>query len=183
MSPTALPLHAQELLRSWEEELQKLEFMVLLWGSGNSNKEASDKRRKVREYLEASLPPNSVFMSEDGVFQSTVEKFGLVGAEKVQAEMADVIIVLGTSLGPLTEVATYMEFLKEKGLLFVAKSLLESGGFAPETWHGLVLKEFTPDQLATCDQIRCWAREHVLARRFQKLEAQRREGRRSSRPA
>jgi hypothetical protein len=176
MDARALPLHAQRVLQSWEQDLQNLSFMVLIWGSGPSNGEAYQKRLAVRRHLEASLPVNSVFMSEDDIFQRDVEKFGLAGAEKVQAEMADVIIVLGTSPGPLTEVATYMDFLKVKGLLFVERALLESGSFATQTWYGLVIKEFTREQFATCEQIRTWAREHVLALRFQKLEASRRNG-------
>jgi hypothetical protein len=180
MNPDLLPTHAQEILQTWEQDLENLSFMVLIWGSGQSDEEAYLKRLEVRRHLEASLPPNSVFMSEDTILQEHIDKFGLVGAENVQAQMADAIIVLGTSLGPLIEVATYMEFLKIKGLLFVEKSLLESGGFAPQTWHGLVLKEFTPEQLATCEQIRSWAREHVLALRFQKLVALRRSMRSGS---
>jgi hypothetical protein len=175
MDPSALPPDAQAILLSWEQDLQKLSFMVLLWGSGTSNTQAHEKRLKLRSHLEASLPPNSVFMSEDAIFQPLVDKHGLVGAERIQAEMADVIIVLGTSLGPLCEVATYMNAFRAKGLLFVEKSLLESGGFAPQTWHCLVIKEYTPEQFATCQQIRPWAREHVLGIRFQKLEAARRQ--------
>src|SRR5438094_813754 len=119
MDVRSLPPHAQEVWRSYEEPLRSISFMVLVWGSGGSKPEAHEKRLMIRKHLETCLPANTVFMSEDPLFQPMVDEAGLVGAEKIQAEMADVIIVLGTSVGPLTEVATYKEAVRSKGLLFV----------------------------------------------------------------
>jgi hypothetical protein len=173
MNFSELPPHAEVFLRQLEEQIDRTPFTVLIWGSGTSKPDAYDKRLKIRKHLEPLLAKNSVFMSEDVVFKQLNDKIGVVGAEEAQAEMVDVIIVLGTSLGPLTEVATYKQWIRTKGLFFVEKSLLESGGFAPQTWHGLVIKEFTPDQLSDCEQIRAWAKEHVLGKRFQKYQASR----------
>lgn len=176
MDSGTLPPHARDILKLWEDSLQELSFMVLVWGSGIATPGAYEKRLKIRQHLESCSPPISVFMSEDSLFQPDAEnKWGLAGAERIQAEMADVIIVLGTSVGPLTEVATYREFIQDKGLLLVEKSVLEAGGFASQTWHGLPLRPFTTEQFTSCEQIRTWAKEHVLGKRFQKLERIRRQ--------
>jgi len=174
--PASLPPHARDILKVWEDSLQKLSFMVLLWGPGSSTPDAYEKRMKIRQHLEACSPAVSVVMSEDPEFQRDIEnKWGLIGAERIQAEMADVIIVLGTSVGPVTEVAMYKEFIRHKALLLVEKSLVDSGSFAAHTWHGLSIRVFTTEQLTTCEQIRTWVKEHVLGKRFQKLERIRRE--------
>ena len=57
---------------------------------------------KIARYALLLLPKDSGFMSEDAIFKNDIEKFGLVGAEKVQAEIVHAIIVLGTSIGPVS---------------------------------------------------------------------------------
>jgi len=157
-------------LKEFFDELEAVEFCILVWGSGKENEEHFNKRRTIYNHLAEKF--SCVIMSEDEAFQEDVETYGLEAAEAAQAKKADAIVVLDTSIGPHTEIAMFAGIMREdnKTIVFAAEEFTNSTGFAATPFKLLKVESYMPEEYEDCTQIRKAATEHCINLRWEKAK-------------
>jgi hypothetical protein len=166
-----LPEGLQKRIEKFKQELEKLDFYVLVWGSGKADPANYEKRLQIVEHLAQRLGPKRVFMSEDPCFQSLVNAYGLRGAEVLQAQGVDAIVVLDTSIGPHTEITAYEAILREKGIVFTKDAHKNSDGFAATSYAALKVEAYSDEQFRDCNYIRMQANNFVQAKLFERARS------------
>ena len=155
-------------LRLLSSNVEKIDFHVLLWGPGPSHPAGYEKRLRIRAHLSELLGPDRVLMSEDQDLQFLVDEHGLRTAEAIQLAAVDAVIVLDSSHGPHTEVATFESELRGKSKVFVPDDLASDRGFASEVLKTLNVFAYSEDEFASCHRIRQTAEDFVRGLRFLK---------------
>lgn len=166
MSQPDLPGPFLGRLKQLEEDLDKQEFYVLVWGSGESAKGDFEKRKKIRDDLAQCFGENNVFLSEDERFGPLVDKHGLAIAEAIQAEAIDAVVVLDTSIGPHSEILKYGDIIIGKAVVFVEHRYKKSESFANIAFDAVKVEGYTQEEYANCEKIRRVARNFISGLRF-----------------
>lgn len=164
----SLPDGLKDRLNEVINALNEQNFYVLVWGSGKKNTKNYKKRMQIKKHLEKVLGKNQVYLSEDKKFRDLVTAYGLGGAEELEVRGFDAIVVLDTSIGPHCEITKYEEILRGKGIVFVTKNLLKSGGFASVPYCTLKVEGYSDSEFEDCKRIRKEANSFVQGIRFAK---------------
>lgn len=122
---------------------------ILLFGPGMRSGQM-DKRTQIRDELQRRYPKLNIYFCED--FPELNERYGLSLSEGAQGEIADFIIVLNTTPGPLAEIYEFGTKFYDKTYVLVNRRHIEEGGF-PAKYIQYFSRhyEFTDEEYTRCD--------------------------------
>jgi len=103
-----------------------------------------------------------VLFSEDPALEEE-RKAGDFAAEFRQATIADAVVLIPETEGPLVEAALYQDELIGKCIVFTTRR--DAPGFARAAYQLLVTHEVEPEEWRVCERVRRLAREFVEALR------------------
>jgi hypothetical protein len=166
------PLHPDWAARidGLRAEVEQMEFRVLVWGPGdNSHTPYRAKRLVLREHLAAVVGEGRVLFSEDPDLAELRAKEGDFGAELLQVQAADAVVLIPESMGSVTEAALYGNELAGKTIVFTQQRA-GGGGFARTGYEHLKVVEVADEEWATCNRIRQEAQRFVQQMRYRKYQ-------------
>ena len=173
MANPTLPQGLEARIEAIGNRLKQEEFYVLVWGSGEGNQAAYEKRTLIRDHLAASFGDENVRLSEDSAFQGYVQEYGEFAAEAMEAQAVDAVVIFDTSVGPHTELTKFEDILRGKSIVFVPHAHKESRSFAATAYDVLKVEGYTEEEFQSCNSIRRKANNFAQALRMKKFERQR----------
>lgn len=134
-------------------ERNKIDFFILVWGSGESNKLAFSKRKKMVEELSKEFKRENIIMSEDEDIQPYTNRWGDIVSESLQVDAADFIIILDTSIGPHLEAQEYYHKIPHKSIVISSDKYAKEASFASNLRYKYNLTWFKDEEFSKCNLI------------------------------
>lgn len=158
-------------LRLVKQASEATPFLVFVWGPGvMRDSPQARKRQTIRRDLEEVVGSGRVLFSEDPGLEAE-RRGGDFTAEFRQAQIADAVVLIPETEGPLVEAALYQGQLLGKAVVFTTQR--DHPGFPRAAYHLLPVREVEPEEWATCERVRRLAREFVESLRTYKYMQQR----------
>jgi len=142
-----------EKIKQQIEERNKLDFFILVWGSGKSNQQAYKKRKKMVKELSKEFKRENVIMSEDRELQSYTRRMGDIVSESIQVDAADFVIILDTSIGPTLEAHEYFHKISNKSIIICSDMYAKERSFASNIRYKYNLVWFKDDEFQECNLV------------------------------
>jgi len=142
-----------EKIEKQYKERNKIDFFILVWGSGTSNPLAFRKREKMVEELSKEFGRENIIMSEDKELQPYTKRWGDIVSESIQVDAADFIIILDTSLGPQLEAQEYFHKISHKSIVICSDRFAKETSFASNLRYKYNLTWFKDDEFLKCNLI------------------------------
>lgn len=162
------------------EKIRQQEMLILIWGPSRPDTNATPeqhklyaKRLQIKQKLKTTFHKSEVFFGEDPEINILTEGFrGELEKARIQAERADLILVLESNRGSSIEIEYFMpEFRKKIYVLMPNKFLPKKGLYAstlnllePEHIIGYTQKEF--DNCTLASEIAIKVADSVAMERF-----------------
>lgn len=145
------------------ERLREMPFVVFVWGPGlHRHTDPARKRQIIRDDLTQLLGEGRVLFSEDASLEEE-RKAGHYTAEFKQAVIADAVVLIPETEGPLVEAALFLDELVGKCIVFTTRR--EPPGFPRTAYHLLVTYEVEPEEWRVCERVRRLTREFIESHR------------------
>jgi len=170
--PKGVPLDPEVVrrLQLVQEQMKTTPFIVFVWGPRPSaGTPESRKRKTIRDDLAQALGEGRVLFSEDADLAPLADA-GYYTAEYAEARIADAVVIIPESEGPLIEAAMYSPDLLGKTIVFTTKRV--EGGFVETAYGALKVVEVEQHEWERCDRIRRQARAFVETLRAYKFRSQ-----------
>jgi hypothetical protein len=144
------------------EERNKLNFFILVWGSGKSNQPAFKKRKKMAEKLSKEFKRENIIMSEDKGLQPYTRRLGDIVSESIQVDAADFIIILDTSIGPHLEAQEYFHKISHKSIVICNDRYAKEVSFASNLRYKYNLVWFKDEEFQKCKLVDPYTGENLF---------------------
>ena len=151
-----------ERIELQNEERNKLDFFILVWGSGRPNPLAFKKRKKMVKELSKEFKRENVIMSEDKELQPYTKRWGDIVSESIQVDAADFIIILDTSLGPHLEAHEYFHKISHKSIVICSDKYAREASFASNLRYKYNLAWFKDDEFKKCKLVDPYTGENLF---------------------
>lgn len=164
----------KEKIKEIRKKVEEVPFFILIWGPGEGNETiVRQKRLKLKEILSNEFGSENVIFPEDEDFdfQKWIQDWGHYAKEFYEAFAADAIIVLAESIGSITEIALYREYIAEKVIIFVKKRPPEHEGFAKQAYNWLNVQAIEPEEWDSCERIRRLSFQFLERLRIEKFKS------------
>jgi hypothetical protein len=135
------------------EERDKMDFFILVWGSGKTNPLAFEKRKKMVKVLSREFKNENIIMSEDKELQPYTKKMGDIVSESIQADAADFVIILATSIGPQLEANEYFHKISHKSIVLCSDMYAKEKSYPSNIRYKYNLAWFKEDEFKECKLI------------------------------
>lgn len=128
LSPRAQDYYARVFkpkYQSLQERVRQTPLAILVWGPGETARDLYQKRLQIRDELRRR--GHAAFFSEELTDASSAPAPSQKGIEFLEAEAADLIVVLQASYGSIAEVHDFAEFrvVNFKMLVFVDRAAMD----------------------------------------------------------
>jgi hypothetical protein len=145
---------------------------IVIWGPGEgADNPIREKRLKLRESLSEEFGEENVIFPEDKDpdFEKWRARWGDYAKEFYEVQAADVIIVIGESIGAIVEISLYRREIAGKSIIFVERRVEGQKGFAGHAYAPLKYEEVEPEEWKSCERIRKLSHEFVENLRIDKF--------------
>lgn len=150
-----MPVNPQylKLIEKQKDIRRKIDFFILVWGSGGSDVLANKKRKNMVNVLATEFGEKNVLMSEDPALENLKNRYGDIVAESIQLDAADFVIILDTSLGPHLEAQQYHYKLTNKSIVLCNDKYKNVKSYPSNLRYKYDLVWFKEDEYKNCNLI------------------------------